>query len=89
MFLVVVSVETPNGQVAASHLHQVLRDSSAGVDRLQHAHLEVREDAAVFSLFLQTDDRSAAVRQAHQLCRRTMAAVAPDTAWRMRSTEVL
>lgn len=86
MYLVRVEVMTPGGiPTTLEKLHEVLRRSAADTDQLQHAYLTVEEESTIFSLYLLALDDHDAVRLAEQLCRRTMAAVAPDGRWEMRS----
>ncbi|GAA2003042.1 hypothetical protein GCM10009838_81350 [Catenulispora subtropica] len=75
---------------AAEHSEAALREqltrSAAGADCLQHANIRVRAGSVVFTLFLIAADRVDAAMHAEQLCRRTMASVAADERWSVRST---
>ncbi|WP_144120728.1 hypothetical protein [Catellatospora sichuanensis] len=89
MYLVMVAVDTPGWRVDVGELRRALHDSSAVTDRLQHAYLDVEDEQAVFSLYLQGADLQDATTLADQLCRRTMAAVAPSGQWSVSSTRTL
>lgn len=82
MYLVKVGVLTPGGiLITGEKLHEVLSRSAADTDQLQHAHLAVDRDSVTFSLYIVARGEQDAACLAEQLCRRTMAVVAPGGSW--------